>query len=66
MKVKVYRLTDSEIIKCIIFGKYRWYRKRKGGTWTFVGGCYPAYWINREPMESEISRNEVYRIERYE
>lgn len=65
MKKTTHKLTDNEIWKCIVFGKFKWYRKRKGGTWSFVEGVSP-YWINREPLPLEISLNQVYKVERYE
>lgn len=64
MNKETYNLTDREIILCIIFGRFKWYRKRKGGTWTLVKG-FPLYWTNREPYQFELLMNEVYKIERY-
>jgi hypothetical protein len=65
MKSKTYKLTNSEISKCLLFGRFKWYRKRRGGTWVLVEG-FPYYWINREPMYIEIALNQIYKIERYE
>lgn len=64
MKVETYKLTDSEIRKCLLFGRFKWYRKRKGGTWSLVEG-HPYYWINREPLPIEIDLNQVYKVEKY-
>jgi hypothetical protein len=64
MEVEKRRLTNKEIWMGIWFGNFKWYRKRKGGTWSLVEG-YPHYWVNREPFWIEEELNHVYKIERY-
>ena len=65
MKKEMRKLTDTEIWMCILFGRFKWYRRYKGGTWTLIEG-FPYYWINREPYPIEEKYDEVYKIERYE
>lgn len=64
MKLEIYRMTNKEITKCILLGRFKWYRKRKGGTWTLVK-AFPYYWINREPFDFEFKLGEVFKVERY-
>jgi hypothetical protein len=64
VKKETYRLTDRQIWMGLLFGKFKWYRKRKGGTWSLVEG-FPYYWVNREPFDIEIKANQVFKVERY-
>lgn len=59
MKKKSYELTNREIWLCLIIGRFKWYRKYKGGTWSYVTG---DYWINRKPYSFET----VYKTEDYD
>jgi hypothetical protein len=64
MESETRKLTDKEIWMGLWFGKIKWYRKHKGGTWSLVKG-FPYYWVNREPLWIEEKLNHVYKIERY-
>lgn len=56
-------MTDNELWKCLILGGFKWYRKRKGGTWCLVNGVGKPIWLNREPYSKYVEI--TYEIERY-
>jgi hypothetical protein len=58
-------IPEKEWDKNYWWGRFKWYRKRKGGVWTKVVG-FDYYWVNREPYEIEESANHVLKVERYE
>jgi hypothetical protein len=57
-------MTDKEISRCILFGRFKFYRKYIGGYWTKVTG-FPYYWINRKPFWFEIELGDVLKTEEY-
>jgi hypothetical protein len=58
-------LSKKEIGRCLVWGRFKWYRRRRGGYWSKVVGC-PHYWIRRRPFQMEIAAGHVLATENYE
>ncbi len=58
-------MSDRELTMCLLFGRWKWYRKYRGGHWSKVVG-FPYYWINRKPFDFERLAGHVLAEEVYE
>ena len=59
-------MRDSNLVGSLIFGKFKWYRKRRGGHWIKIPSDVGTYWVNRKPYSFEIRNKEVIAEEYWE